>query len=404
MALADRLASAAPVQRPLLALAGVLAAGLFAAIFQESATRAWVLMIGIGLGVALYHAAFGFTAAYRRAIVDRDLSGIAAQAFMLILAMTLFAPMLAAGEVFGRTVGGAVAPVSLSMLTGALVFGIGMQLGGACASGTLFTVGGGNARIMVTLVFFCLGSWWGTLDLDWWRSLPGLPAVSLGREIGYGAAVALQAALLLALLWGLHRLGLRMRTPLVWARGDRLLHGPWPLVWGALALALLNAAMLMVAGHPWGVTWGFTLWGTKAVAALGWDPATSAYWSQGWTAEALAAPVLSSTVSVSNIGILIGALAAGSLAGRIGPTWRIGWRPLAASVIGGLMMGYGARLAYGCNIGAFFSGIASTSLHGWAWIAMALLGSVVGIRLRPIFRLDPLPIVTTNQRQQGVAR
>jgi uncharacterized membrane protein YedE/YeeE len=50
-------------------------------------------------------------------------------------------------------------------------------------------------------------------------------------------------------------------------------------------------------------------------------------------------------------------------------------------------MGYGARLAYGCNIGAFFSGVASTSLHGWAWIAMALLGTVVGVRLRPWFHL-----------------
>jgi len=29
------------------------------------------------------------------------------------------------------------------------------------------------------------------------------------------------------------------------------------------------------------------------------------------------------------------------------------------------MLGYGARLAYGCNIGAYFSGIASASVHGW---------------------------------------
>lgn len=394
-----------PVQRPLLAIAGVLAAVLFATIWGDSATRAWVLLIGIGLGVALYHAAFGFTAAYRRAIVDRDLSGVAAQVVMLILAMVLFAPILAAGEVFGRPAGGAVAPVSVSMLTGAAIFGVGMQLGGACASGTLFTVGGGNTRMMVTLVFFCLGSWWGTLDLDWWRSLPGLEPVSLGRELGYGPAVLLQAGVLLAFLWGLHRIGARARRPLEWrcrVAGVRLLRGPWPLIWGAIGLAVLNAAMLLVTGRPWGVTWGFTLWGAKAMAFLGWDPTGSGYWSQSWTVEALAAPVLSSTVSVSNIGILIGALAAGSLAGRIGPTWRMGWRPLAAAVIGGLMMGYGARLAYGCNIGAFFSGIASTSLHGWAWIAMALLGSVVGIRLRPIFQLDPPPKNLSKHKRQGV--
>ena len=59
-----------------------------------------------------------------------------------------------------------------------------------------------------------------------------------------------------------------------------------------------------------------------------------------------------------------------------------------AAVIGGLVMGYGARLAYGCNIGAFFSGIASTSLHGWLWIAAALPGNWVGIKLRPWFGLS----------------
>lgn len=380
-----------PVQRPLLAIAAVLAAALFVHIWADSTTRAWVLLIGISLGVALYHASFGFTAAYRRAIVDGDLSGIAAQAVMLILATAIFAPVLSAGEIFGHRAGGAVAPISVAMLTGAFLFGIGMNLGGACASGTLFTVGGGNSRMMVTLVFFCLGSWWGTLDLAWWRALPSFGAVSLGRELGYGTAAVLQSGFLLFLLWGLYRLGARMRRPLGWRTGfepSRLLRGPWPLIWGAVSLALLNWAMLAVTGRPWGVTWGFTVWGAKAMAALGWDPASSAFWSQGWTSGTLNAPLLANSVSVSNIGILIGALAAGSLAGKIGPTWRIGWRPLAAAVIGGLMMGYGARLAYGCNIGAFFSGIASTSLHGWAWIAMALLGSVIGIRLRPLFRLD----------------
>ncbi len=55
--------------------------------------------------------------------------------------------------------------------------------------------------------------------------------------------------------------------------------------------------------------------------------------------------------------------------------------------IGGLLLGYGARLAYGCNIGAYFSGIASSSLHGWVWLVAALVGSVVGTALRPLFGL-----------------
>ena len=54
-----------------------------------------------------------------------------------------------------------------------------------------------------------------------------------------------------------------------------------------------------------------------------------------------------------------------------------------AWVIGaGLVLGYSARLAFGCNVGAYFSGIASGSLHGWVWFACAFAGSVFGVRLR----------------------
>lgn len=380
----------APVQRPALVAAGVVAAALAFELWAGSPMMAGVLTVGIGLGVALYHAGFGFTAAYRRAILEKELSGVAAQAAMLIAASLLFAPMLAAGEVFGRSVAGAVAPVGVDMLAGAFVFGIGMQLGGACASGTLFTVGGGSPRMLVVLVFFCAGSWWSTLDLPWWRSLPALPPVSLGHAIGWIPAVLLQALVLSLIVLGLHRHGGRAHRPLWWDgrfSAGTLLRGPWPLLLGALALAALNAAMLVLTGAPWGVTWGFTLWGAKAAAALGWDPATSAFWSEDWTRTALRQSVLASTTSVSDIGIVIGAFLAAALAGALRPAWRIGWRPLAAAVVGGLLMGYGARLAYGCNIGAFFSGVASTSLHGWAWIAMALLGTTIGIRLRPWFNL-----------------
>jgi uncharacterized membrane protein YedE/YeeE len=62
---------------------------------------------------------------------------------------------------------------------------------------------------------------------------------------------------------------------------------------------------------------------------------------------------------------MLGALAAASAAGTLRAAWRVPLRSLAAAIIGGLMLGYGARIAYGCNIGAYFSGIASGSLHGW---------------------------------------
>uniref|UniRef100_UPI0013CEBDF7 YeeE/YedE thiosulfate transporter family protein n=1 Tax=Pseudomonas viridiflava TaxID=33069 RepID=UPI0013CEBDF7 len=69
---------------------------------------------------------------------------------------------------------------------------------------------------------------------------------------------------------------------------------------------------------------------------------------------------------------------------------------IVAAVIGGLLLGYGSRLAYGCNIGAYFSGIASGSLHGWLWLVAAYAGDVIGVRLRPIFLAGERPQVALS--------
>ncbi|MFP3366888.1 YeeE/YedE thiosulfate transporter family protein, partial [Pseudoalteromonas sp. SIMBA_148] len=87
----------------------------------------------------------------------------------------------------------------------------------------------------------------------------------------------------------------------------------------------------------------------------------------------LAAPLYTDITTVMNIGIVVGALAAALLAGKFAPKWNIPLRSLVAAVLGGVLLGYGARLAFGCNIGAYFGGISSGSLHGWLWLVMAFI-------------------------------
>lgn len=378
-------------QRPAIFGAGLMAAVLLAILLTADAKKAALFVVGLALGVTLYHAAFGFTGAYRRAIVERDISGIAAQAIMVAAAMLLFGPILAQGSAFGHGVSGAIAPVSVSMAFGAFLFGVGMQIGGGCASGTLFTAGGGDVRMMLVLVFFCIGAFWGSLDLAWWTTLPSLGRISLAKTWGWEVAIPLQLSALALIYGALRLIGGRNKRPL-WPSGGfslhHLLRGPWPLLLAAGLLAVLNWLTLLIAGHAWSITWAFSLWTAKIAAALGWDPATSGFWSGNFQTNALSRSILADTTSVMNIGIIIGALVAAALAGRLAPNFRIGTRPLIAAVVGGLMLGYGARLAYGCNIGAFFSGVASTSLHGWVWILAAIPGNIIGVRLRPLFGLS----------------
>ena len=300
---------------------------------------------------------------------------------------------MAHGTLFGQAVHGEYGPVGVSVLVGAFLFGVGMQLGGGCASGTLYTVGGGNTRMLVTLAAFIAGSTVGALQLPWWSAQPNIGTVSLIDTLGWAPALALNLLLFAAIagvtVWvERRRHGSIVSDAETTHRGwSRFLHGPWPLVAGAIALAIGNFATLYLAGRPWGVTSAFALWGSKMVAATGVDVASWGYWHSPARAAALQQSVFADITSVMDFGIILGALMAAGLAGKFSPSWTVPTRSLVAAIIGGLLLGYGARLAYGCNIGAYFSGISSASLHGWLWLAAAFAGSILGTRLRPLFGL-----------------
>lgn len=347
----------------------------------------FLFLLGAGLGITLVHGAVGFASAYRALLTRGEGNTVLAQVLMLAAATVLFAPVLAQGTAFGRPVVGAVAPLGVSVAVGALLFGVGMQLAGACASGCLSTSGGGSIRTLFVLAPFCVGAFWGSLDLDWWLALPAAGDLSLAGLFGWEIAVPLQLAVLAVIAALLKRHAgatLRLRLP----QGRQWLTGPWPPAFAVGLLAVFNWATLVVAGHPWTITWAFALWGAKAALLFGWDPSSGGFWSGDFQQQALASSVLADVTSVMNLGLLLGAFIAATAAGSFRPSFRIPPLSLAAAVIGGLMMGYGARLSFGCNIGAFFSGVASTSLHGWLWIVVALAGTWLGVHLRRPFGLD----------------
>jgi uncharacterized membrane protein YedE/YeeE len=381
----------------------LLVAGALALGNAYSWRQGTLFLLGGGLGVVLYHALFGFTSAWRVFIANARGAGLRAQMLMLALAMLLFFPAIGAGTLFGEAVRGEYGAVGVSVVVGAFLFGLGMQLGGGCASGTLYTAGGGNTRMLVTLFFFIAGSVLGAWHLPWWSAQPNVGAISLVSA--WGVVPALMLGLVVCALIAAATVLVERRrhgTLLSGIKTDRrgwrrFLHGPWPLLAGAVALAIGNFATLYLAGRPWGITSAFALWGSKIIGAVGVDVASWGYWRTPARAAALQQSVFADITSVMDFGIILGALLAAGLAGKFKPGWRIEPRSLLAAVIGGLLLGYGARLAYGCNIGAYFSGIASSSLHGWVWLVAAFFGSILGTRLRPLFGLSVEGTLTRAQ-------
>jgi uncharacterized membrane protein YedE/YeeE len=364
-------AASAPGLVPRAIVVALIAAVVFVVALWAGPRSGAVLAIGLGFGLTLEGFRFGFTGPWRRMILERDASGLVAQLLAIAIVACAALPLLAAN---GAELKGAHAPIGLAMIAGAFVFGAAMQVVMGCGSGTLVNAGSGNAVGAVALPFFAIGSFAGAYHLSWWTSLGSLPVVALEGTRGLGLTLAgLAGIAALALLLG--------------RKGSHKLPARY---WGALlALAGLAILHLVVAGQPWGVVYGLGLWVAKGIVAMGGDLSGSAFWSAPANAAQVQASLLTDVTSLTDLGLIGGAaLVAWWRAGLASPVGVLPARAWGAVIVAGLVLGYSSRLAFGCNIGAFFSGIATGSAHGWVWFAAAFAGSCVGIRLRPALGLE----------------
>lgn len=371
--------------------AGLAVAGWLA--HQAGGLRlALALALAGAIGFALRHASFGFSHGYRSLITEGRGAHVRAQILLIGLAVALFHPALHLGTVLGAPVRGFVFPIGVELVIGAVLFGVGMQLANACGSGMLYAAGAGSVRMLVALPAAIGGATVATLTHEHWSGMPRLPAVSIPGSLGLLPGLALQ----LGVLGGLWLLvaGIERRrhgaVETIFSRpGQSPLQGNWPYAWAAVALALLSFATLVVLGRPWGITQALAVWGSWGVERAGFDdPHFWSFWEEPTRVEALSRAFFADATSVMNLGVVLGAVFATGLAGRAVLRWRLPVGQYASAALGGLLLGFGAILATGCNISALVSGVASGSLHGWVWLAAALAGNVLGVALRPLFGLS----------------
>jgi uncharacterized membrane protein YedE/YeeE len=371
----DATGIAVPTRTRRLVEAGILVLGTLVVAFAIAAATGarfgLLFLVGLGLGITLEALRFGFAGPWRAMIVNRDPAGVLAQLVAIALVAIVAIPLITAN---GAELIGAHAPVGFAMIGGAFVFGIAMQVVLGCGSGTLINAGSGNPVGVVALPFFAIGSFAGAWHLDWWTGLGTLPVVVFDGTGGVAATLI--------------GLGVVAAVLLYVAAPDRR-RIPRRLWIAAGLVALLALANLVVAGQPWGVVYGLGLWAAKGAGALGLDLSASAFWAAPGNAERLQETLLTDTTSLTNLGLIGGAF--------LVSIWRRGFaqplpalpgRAWVAVVVAGLLLGYTSRLAFGCNVGAFFSGVSTGSLHGWVWFLCAFAGSWVGIRLRPALGLE----------------
>lgn len=160
----------------------------------------------------------------------------------------------------------------------------------------------------------------------------------------------------------------------------KIVKDPWTYVTGAILLAVLNILYFALSKSPWGVTTPFSYWGAWILKGFGTRIQDWGYFA-GPHQDALKLTFLTHSGSLLDIGIIFGALLSSLAASQFKIKKIKSVAQVVAAISGGLLMGYGARIAFGCNIGALFSGIASSSLHGWIFMIFMFIGAWIGSKL-----------------------
>ena len=151
---------------------------------------------------------------------------------------------------------------------------------------------------------------------------------------------------------------------------------PWSYLTGGIILALVNILYFVITGDYWSITIGFTRWGVWVLEKMG---LSTAHWAV-WEHSNYLHPLLE-RATWSNLGIIMGAFIALLLARQFKVKWLKNKKQLLLALLGGWLMGYGARVASGCNIGGLYSAISSLALNGWLFLPGIILGVWVGSKL-----------------------
>ena len=300
---------------------------------------------------------------------------------MLAIAIVLFAPLLALQNWTEQTCTVFIRPLSLAIPLGAFIFGIGMLIGCGCTSGTLNRVGQLQALSLSTLIFMVFGGTIAAYTFSDWNTLPAIESVAFQNQFGWLLGLFIQLALLTGLYAFLKRLEQKHHhdyQPLIKTQKNITLGHPFLIA--AISLAFLNASLLFISGTPWSISSIFPYWGTRFIDLMNL-PLDWRFWDYAMeNTTRMSQGVFENSVSLTTMGVILGALVVSLAKPRVKVA--ITLKGLTGSIVGGTIMGFGAVMASGCNIGAFFSGIASGSLHGWVWFVFALLGNFIGLAIR----------------------
>jgi len=140
---------------------------------------------------------------------------------------------------------------------------------------------------------------------------------------------------------------------------------PWPYWVGGIILALLNVTLLFTTGVAWKISTSFLYFGATILEKIGIKTGYWHYFNVYDNQLELGKKYLDSSTVIMAVAMITGALISVLFVSEFKFKKIKNKKQLLVGLLGGILMGYGTRLSFGCNIGAYFSAIPSFSLHGW---------------------------------------
>ena len=283
---------------------------------------------------------------------------------------------------------------SLANIVGGFVFGIGMVLAGGCVVGTLYKMGAGSVLSVVAFIAMLAGSalyaefhpWWSTIakagvlveeaiTLPQWLQLPSI-------------SLTLPLALLgIAYLWKTYQRGK--------LHHNHLLPGSIQPLHAALGLIVIGFVSYLFVGMPLGITTSYAKLGATVEAAIspgyvasqGYFQATPLHYTPPFSETAIsggAGPQLDAVAAIQYpliIGITLGATLSALLLKALRFHYRLPVRQYLSALLGGLMLGFSARMVPGCNIWHLWGGIPILAMQSLLFLLGMLMGTWLGGKL-----------------------
>ncbi|KAF0972165.1 hypothetical protein FDP41_009573 [Naegleria fowleri] len=313
-------------------------------------------------------------------------STMQAHCIMLAVATFLFSMLYIIDKAAGwHMYSPEASPMTISIVIGGFLFGIGMQLGDACASGTLFTIGGGSLWSVYLLVFFVCGSVIATALQsagDWnigFKNHAGLSLLFPGTFLrkAFGIMFFEKNPWL-----DVHCSCYSFLPQKKNKKNQMDLSGDAEEQSG-----LINQDYEIDTRSPLQKLMSFV---SMIVLDLFMDLGLNCWiitrkipkFLDGFSLKSLSHTFKSHKQGDHSSSIFT---TLKRILNNIGNWLKNNIGIAIAKIIGGICMGIGAKFGYGCNIGAYFSGVSCMSIHGYSWITMALLGGYIGAVVRPLF-------------------